>query len=106
MTFLRRLAQIREALKGELIIDSTARGMFRKDFNFIKACALDKAYCKEHKEIYEQVCSYVTLGDINPDIEGEQASLVEGEYVSTSIGLGLDPAKDQLFKRVLEDGPK
>lgn len=105
MTFMRRLGQFREALKGEDVRTTQAKGMLRADYNFFKACSLDKEYCKGNKKMYEKVCSFVTLGEVNPDIEGERATLVDGELVARRISLGLDPAKDTVF-RVLGDAPK
>jgi hypothetical protein len=107
MTFMRRLSQFRDALKGEDVRTTYAKGMLKKDYNFFKACSLDIEFCKSKKNIYEKVCSFVTLGDMNPDIEGERSTLVDGELVARRISLGLDPSKDTLFRRrILADKPK
>lgn len=75
---MRRLSQFREALKGEDVRTTYSKGMLRSEINFMKACAMDKDFCKEKKEMYEKVCSFVTLGEMNPDLEGERSTLVDG----------------------------
>lgn len=105
-TFMKRLSQIRVALKGEDIRTAHSKGMLRKDINFIKACELDLDYCKETKAIYEKVCSFVTLAHSNADLEGDQPTMIDGELTAIRINAGKDPSKNDLFDRILEDTPK
>lgn len=105
ITFMKRLSQIRVALKGEDIRTAHSKGMFRKDINFLKACELDVESCKETKEIYEKVCSFVTLAHSNADLEGDQPTIIDGELTAVRINAGKDPSKNELFDRILEDAP-
>ena len=99
-TFYHRLSQLRSAAHGDNIEGELVKGMSKKTIDLIKICALDETLCLNNHDLMDLFCRQITVGERNPDIEGEVATLKDGDRVVNRIVDGLDIGKR---RRILHD---
>lgn len=105
-TFFKRLTQIRAAVGGKNLEGEGAKGLKVLEINLLKVCAVDPELCVTMKDIYEENCNYFTIGEMNPDIEGEVPTFKDGSRVAGMLADGKDPGKNRLLETGNQLDPK
>jgi hypothetical protein len=98
-TFYKRLATMRK-VAGGIVSNDTDNGMLYSNVKKFKFCSSDVKTCIKDEKLLKDLCYQITVGDSNPDVEGDSEVWVDGLKALRAIILGRS-LKDG--KRMLEE---